>query len=247
LWEYYNFALRNSQTIMIKLSRPLVIALDGHSSCGKSSFAKIIAKELGYIYIDSGAMYRAITLFAMQKGLIKDQKADQTGLEQSLPNIEIEFRYNNQTLVYETFLNNENVEEHIRSMEVSLNVSEVSKIKAVRAHLVKLQQEMGKKKGIVMDGRDIGTVVFPNADIKIFMTASLEVRAHRRFKELKEKGITVSLREVSENLAQRDYLDENRSESPLKKAQDALILDNSNLTPPQQMEWFKNIVENFSV
>jgi cytidylate kinase len=232
---------------MIQLKQPLVIAIDGHSSCGKSSFAKIIASDLGYIYIDSGAMYRAVTLYAIQKGFIKGQIVDQQALEQNMSSIEIEFCYNAQSQKYETFLNGENVEERIRSMEISENVSEVSKIKAVRIHLVKLQQKMGDKKGIVMDGRDIGTVVFPNAEIKIFMTASLEVRAQRRFKELKDKGIDITLKEVSENLAQRDYLDQNRTESPLKKAADALILDNSNMTPSQQMDWFMKTLEKYSI
>lgn len=226
--------------------QPLIIALDGHSSCGKSSFAKTIAKELNYIYIDSGAMYRAVTLFAMQQGLVQNKIVDQAALEKSLPDIEIDFRYNPQTALYETYLNGENVEARIRTMDVSDNVSEVSKIKAVRQRLVALQQKMGERKGIVMDGRDIGTVVFPKADIKIFMTASLEVRAQRRFKELQEKGLNVSLQEVSENLSQRDYLDQNRAESPLKKADDAIILDNSNMTPAQQLEWFQIILEKFS-
>lgn len=227
--------------------QPLIIALDGHSSCGKSSFAKTIASELGYMYIDSGAMYRAVTLFAMQKNLIQNKLVNASALEQYLPDIEINFRYNTTTMQYETCLNGENVETPIRSMEVSENVSEVSKIRAVRERLVALQQKMGARKGIVMDGRDIGTVVFPQADIKLFMTASLEVRAQRRFKELQEKGVVVSLQEVMENLSQRDYLDQNRSESPLKKADDAIILDNSNMTPAEQWEWFKKMLEKYSV
>lgn len=231
---------------MIQLKRPLIIALDGHSSCGKSSFAKTIAKELGYIYLDSGAMYRAVTLFAMQQGFIQHKKVDKAILVKHLPSIDIEFRFNDKTLKHETYLNGLNVEEKIRSMEVSDNVSEVSKIKEVRSRLVALQQKMGEKKGIVMDGRDIGTVVFPNADIKLFMTASLEVRAQRRFKELQDKGVSVSMEEVSNNLAQRDYLDQNRAESPLRKADDALILDNSNMTPAQQLEWFQIILEKFA-
>lgn len=231
---------------MTQLKQPLIIALDGHSSCGKSSFAKSIAKELGYIYIDSGAMYRAVTLYAIQKGFMKNRHVDKEALERNLSSIKIEFYFNTQLQKYETFLNGVNVEERIRSMEVAENVSEVSKIKDVRAHLVRLQQKMGEKKGIVMDGRDIGTVVFPNADIKIFMTASLEVRTQRRFKELQEKGINITLKEVSENLDQRDFLDQNRTESPLKKADDALVLDNSNMTPSQQMEWFKIVLEKFA-
>ena len=231
---------------MIQPKQPLIIALDGHSSCGKSSFAKTIAKELGYIYLDSGAMYRAVTLFAMQKGFIQNKKVDQPSLEKHLQVIHIEFRHGSENSQYETYLNGENIEAKIRSMEVSENVSEVSKIKSVRSRLVALQQKMGEKKGIVMDGRDIGTVVFPKADIKLFMTASLEVRTQRRFKELQDKGIAVTQEEVSANLAQRDYLDQNRAESPLKKADDALILDNSNMTPAQQLEWFQIILEKFS-
>ena len=230
----------------IQPKQPLIIALDGHSSCGKSSFAKTIAKELGYIYLDSGAMYRAVTLFAMQKGFIQNKKVDQPSLEKHLQVIHIEFRHGSENSQYETYLNGENIEAKIRSMEVSENVSEVSKIKSVRSRLVALQQKMGEKKGIVMDGRDIGTVVFPKADVKLFMTASLEVRTQRRFKELQDKGIAVTQEEVSANLAQRDYLDQNRAESPLKKADDALILDNSNMTPAQQLEWFQIILEKFS-
>jgi cytidylate kinase len=230
---------------MIQLKQTLVIAIDGHSSCGKSSFAKTIAKELGYLYVDSGAMYRAITLFAQRKGFIKDGNADAVALEEQLSNIQLDFRFNAKTSVYETFLGEENIEKSIRSMEVSENVSEVSKIKAVRTWLVGLQRKLGEIKGIVMDGRDIGTVVFPNAEIKIFMTASLEVRAERRYKELQEKGIPVSMQDIMENLSQRDYTDQNRSESPLRKANDAIVLDNSDMTPDQQMVWFRKILEKY--
>jgi CMP/dCMP kinase len=225
---------------------PLVIALDGHSSCGKSSFAKTIAKTLGYIYIDSGAMYRAVTLFAMRNNLIENGKAKVAELETLLPKIEIAFRFNSATQKAETYLNGENVEEQIRTLDVSNNVSEISTIKSVRERLVALQQKMGENRGIVMDGRDIGTVVFPKADIKLFMTASIEVRAQRRFKELQEAGKDGSFEEVAKNLASRDEIDQNRTESPLKKADDALILDNSNMTPPQQLVWFEKIVENFA-
>ena len=230
---------------MINLKQPIVIALDGHSSCGKSSFAKSIASELDYLYIDSGAMYRAVTFFAIQNDLIRDGKVDINQLQILLPNIHIDFRFNEINNRHETFLNSENVEEQIRSMKISENVSEVSKIKAVRECLVNLQQIQGEKKGIVMDGRDIGTVVFPDAEIKLFMTASLEVRAQRRYDELLAKGVDASLQDVSKNLSQRDYLDENRSESPLSKAHDAIILDNSNLTPTEQMIWFKKILEKY--
>ncbi len=229
---------------MINLKTPIVIAIDGHSSCGKSSFAKNIAGELNYLYIDSGAMYRAFTLFAMRLEFLMNGKANDIELEKYLQNINIDFKKTNNS-AYETYLNGENVENTIRTMLVSENVSEISKIKSVRSRLVALQQKMGEGKKIVMDGRDIGTVVFPNAELKLFMTANLEVRAQRRYTELLEKGTPVLLSEVRDNLAQRDFIDENRLESPLKMAEDAIILDNSNLTPLQQMEWFKNLLEKF--
>jgi CMP/dCMP kinase len=229
---------------MIQIKMSIIIAIDGHSSCGKSSFAKSIASELNYLYIDSGAMYRAVTLFAMRNGLITNGKVDVEGLEKRLLDVDIDFK-KNQIGAYETYMNGENIENDIRTMQVSENVSEVSKIKTVRSRLVALQQKMGTRKEIVMDGRDIGTVVFPDAELKLFMTASLDIRAQRRYKELAEKGTEVSLSDVRDNLAQRDYLDENRTESPLIKANDAIILDNSDLTPPQQMEWFKKILGKF--
>lgn len=227
--------------------QPIIIALDGYSSCGKSTFAKAIAKELGYLFIDSGAMYRAVTLFAMENGFIKDHQLDTAKLKQSMPAVQVDFKFNPASSRHETHLNGRNVEEQIRSMEVSENVSEVSKIKEVRSRLVTLQQKIGESKGIVMDGRDIGTVVFPNAEIKIFMTARPEVRAQRRYKELQEKGQSITLEEVSQNLTQRDYIDENRENSPLRKADDALVLDNSNMTPQQQMIWFEDILKKFTL
>jgi len=230
--------------MMIEIKTPIVIAIDGHSSCGKSSFAKSIAGELKYLYIDSGAMYRAVTLFAMRLGFAGNGEVNVIELEKNLQNIEIDFKKNNSS-AYETHLNGENVENAIRLMEISENVSQISKIKSVRSRLVALQQKMGERKKIVMDGRDIGTVVFQGAELKLFMTATLEVRAQRRYKELLEKGVPISLSEVRDNLAQRDFTDENRSESPLKIANDAIILDNSDLTPQQQMEWFKKIIEKF--
>lgn len=229
---------------MIKLKTPILIAIDGHSSCGKSSFAKTIACELNYLYIDSGAMYRAFTLFAMHRGFLMNGIANDSELEKNIHNINIDFKKTCNS-AYETYLNGENVENAIRTMPVSENVSEISKIKSVRSRLVALQQKMGERKEIVMDGRDIGTVVFPNAELKLFMTANLEVRTQRRYNELMEKGTSVLLSEVRDNLAQRDFIDENRLESPLKMADDAIILDNSNLTPLQQMEWFKKLVEKF--
>ena len=229
---------------MIKLKTPIVIAIDGHSSCGKSSFAKTIANELNYLYIDSGAMYRAFTLFAMDSGFLVNGKANDIELEKYIQNINIDFKKACNS-DYETYLNGENVENAIRTMLVSENVSEISKINSVRSRLVALQQKMGERKEIVMDGRDIGTIVFPKAELKLFMTANLEVRAQRRYNELLEKSTTVLLSEVRDNLAQRDYIDENRKESPLKMAEDAIILDNSDLTPHQQMEWFKKLLEKF--
>ncbi|HEX2937287.1 MAG TPA: (d)CMP kinase [Bacteroidales bacterium] len=228
---------------MFKPNKPIVIAIDGHSSCGKSSFAKAIAKELNYLYVDSGAMYRAVTLYAMQNGLIQNGQVDTSRLEQTLDQIEVDFRFNTLLAKYETFLNGKNVEEDIRTMAVSENVSAVSKIKLVRARLVDLQQRFGINKGIVMDGRDIGTVVYPHADIKLFMTASIEVRASRRFLELQQKGIAGNLDEVKENLSQRDEMDQNRKESPLKKADDAIILDNSDMTPDEQLVWFEKLLK----
>ncbi len=230
---------------MVTLKKPIIIAIDGYSSCGKSSFAKSIAAELQYLYIDSGAMYRAVTLYSIKNKITVNGHTDIAKLENVLGKLDIEFRYNPDNKRYETFLNNENVEENIRIMEVSENVSEISKFKPVRSRLVKLQQHLGINKGIVMDGRDIGTVVFPDAEIKLFMTASLEIRALRRYKELTDKGIRILLTDISQNLAQRDFLDENREESPLRKADDAILLDNSNMTPAEQMEWFVGILENF--
>lgn len=229
--------------IMFKPNKPIVIAIDGHSSCGKSSFAKAIAKELNYLYVDSGAMYRAVTLYAMQNGLIQNGQVDTSRLEDALDKIDVAFRFNASLAKYETFLNGKNIEEDIRGMAVSENVSAVSKIKLVRARLVALQQRFGINKGIVMDGRDIGTVVYPHADIKLFMTASIEVRASRRFLELQQKGIAGNLDEVKENLSQRDEMDQNRKESPLKKADDAIILDNSDMTPDEQLVWFEKLLK----
>lgn len=223
-------------------NKPIIIAIDGHSSCGKSSFAKAIANGMNYLYVDSGAMYRAVTLYAMQNGLIQNGQVDTSRLEQTLDKIEVDFRFNTSLAKYETFLNGKNVEEDIRTMAVSENVSAVSKIKLVRERLVALQQRFGINKGIVMDGRDIGTVVYPHAEIKLFMTASIEVRASRRYLELQQKGIAGNLEDVKENLSQRDEMDQNRKESPLKKADDAIILDNSDMTPDEQLVWFEKLL-----
>jgi cytidylate kinase len=220
----------------------LIIAVDGHSSCGKSTFAKAIAKRLGYRYIDSGAMYRAVTLFCLRKHLFHGENPDMENLLRLLPEIEISFEYNPARQENEIVLNGEFVEEAIREPEVAGKVSIISKIPEVRLRLVEIQRKLGEKGGIVMDGRDIGTVVFPQADIKIFLTASPEIRAQRRFKELREKGIDISFKEVLENILERDRIDSTRSVSPLKKAPDALLLDNSHMTVEQQMEWFEKVL-----
>ncbi|MBP7732097.1 MAG: (d)CMP kinase [Bacteroidales bacterium] len=220
----------------------LIIAIDGYSSAGKSTFAKAIAKELNYIYIDSGAMYRAVTLFCMRKGLIKNNEIDIDGVKNALKNININFVYNSEKGEYETWLNSENVEQEIRSIEVSKYVSLISQIPEVRKRLMELQRQIGASKGIVMDGRDIATVVFPDADIKIFMTASVDVRAQRRFDELRAKGESVDYDEIKKNIIERDLLDENRAISPLRKAEDAIILDNTNMTLEEQMKWVRQII-----
>ncbi len=232
---------------MQKQIKDIIIAFDGHSSCGKSTLAKQLAKELNYTYIDTGAMYRAVTYMAISNNLIKGKDIALADLKSSLNNIEITFGKDEQGRQI-TFLNGENIEKQIRSLEVSNSVSYISEVGFVREKLVALQQAMGKNKRIVMDGRDIGTVVFPNADLKIFMTASVDVRAQRRYKELIEKGEKVSFDEVKENIEQRDFIDQNREISPLKKADDAIILDNSNLSREQQFEWVMNLIyEKFSI
>ena len=218
--------------------KKLTIAIDGFSSCGKSTVAKELAKKLGYIYVDTGAMYRAVTLYCMRNGLISDDgTVNETELKKVIGNVGISFIYDQQTSKNTTLLNGEVVEDEIRRIEVSNKVSYVSRIDFVRAQMVKLQQDMGRQGGIVMDGRDIGTVVFPNADLKIFMTASPEVRAQRRFDELTAKGEKVTFDEILENVNQRDYLDQHREVSPLRQADDALLLDNSNMTIDEQNEW----------
>jgi cytidylate kinase len=220
----------------------IVVAIDGHSSTGKSSFAKAIAATLNYVYVDSGAMYRAVTLYGLEHRLISDEgKIDTAALVAALPAIHIGFR--NIDGQNHTFLNGVNVEQTIRGIRVSQHVSAVSAIVEVRRHLVHLQQLMGKDKGIVMDGRDIGTVVFPQAELKIFMTADPRVRAERRYKELAENNRQVSFDEILQNVIQRDYDDEHRAVTPLRKAGDALLLDNSLLTPADQMTWFEEVLK----
>ena len=215
------------------------IAIDGVSSSGKSTMAKDLAKNIGYIYIDSGAMYRAVTLYCLQNQMINDDNTvDETKLRKQLPNIHIDFKLNPETGKPDTYLNGENVEAEIRGMEVSSLVSPVSAIGFVRKEMVKQQQAMSIKKGVVMDGRDIGTVVFPNAELKIFVTASPELRAKRRVDELRERGNNdTTYEEVLENIKYRDHHDRNRTESPLRKADDAIELDNSTINIEQQLQW----------
>lgn len=221
----------------------IIIAIDGHSSCGKSTFAKAIATMLGYVFIDTGAMYRAVTLWAMHQGILDKPEQIAERLEQ----VNVTFRFNSAIERSEIFLNDINVDNDIRSMNVSNNVSAVAQIPAVRTKLVALQQQMGKDGGIVMDGRDIGSVVFPDAQLKIYMTATVEVRAQRRYDELTAKGEKVSLEEIARNVAARDHADQNRAESPLIKAKDAIVLDNSTMTISQQMEWVRNILTDKGV
>ena len=218
-------------------NRKIVIAIDGHSSCGKSTFAKAIAARLGYIFIDTGAMYRAVTLYALEHGAIPSGIANEELIEEMLKDINIDFRFNPARGASDIYVNGDLVESKIRTIEVSNCVSAVSSIGAVRQKLVAMQQEMGRKRGVVMDGRDIGTVVFPDAELKIYMTADPMVRAERRFKELTAKGDNVTLEEVYENVVSRDKADMTRAISPLRKADDAIELDNSLMTIPEQKAW----------
>ena len=222
----------------------LIIAIDGYSSTGKSSMSKIIAKNLGYTHIDSGAMYRAVTLYAFQHQYIVDNKIDEQALITNLSDIKIEFQQDPTTQKNLTFLNGENVEADIRTMEVSKMVSPISEIPAVRDYCVALQQQMGEKGGIVMDGRDIGTTVFPNADIKIFITASPEVRARRRFLEYQQQGKNIPLDEVLKNVNERDYIDSHRAYSPLRKDDDAIEVDNSNMNLEETVNKVMEIINS---
>jgi CMP/dCMP kinase len=212
----------------------ITIAIDGFSSTGKSTLAKQLAKHLGYVYVDTGAMYRAITLFSMQMGYISNEYFDKDSLLNSLPKITLHFEFNAELGFAEMYLNGVNVEKEIRTLEVSNFVSKIAEVSEVRSKLVEQQQEMGKGKGIVMDGRDIGTVVFPDAELKIFMTASAETRAQRRFDELQAKGDSVTYEEVLNNVQERDYIDSHREDSPLVIADDAIEIDNSYLTREEQ-------------
>jgi cytidylate kinase len=224
-------------------TQKIIIAIDGHSSCGKSTIAKELAARFEYIFIDSGAMYRAVTLFALRNNLISGDQVKREKLIELLPEIRIEFRYNPLSQKSDTYLNGENVEEEIRQLPVSQNVSQIATIAEVRAAMVYLQKELGKNKGLVMDGRDIGTVVFPEAELKFFITASAEIRAKRRFDELTAKGEQVLFDEILQNILERDRIDSTRETSPLRKAEDALVLDNSNLSREEQMEWVIKQVE----
>lgn len=226
------------------MKKKLIIAIDGYSSCGKSTFARAIARELNYIYIDSGAMYRAVTLYCLRKGYTGRGDLNLKAIIADLRDIHIGFVYNPDILEYETYLNSENVEREIRGFEVSTYVSGISQIQEVRTRMVELQRQIGVFRGIVMDGRDIGTVVFPDADLKIFMTASVDIRAKRRFDELKGKNIEVEFEEIKRNIIARDIADENRDISPLRRAEDAKVLDNSRMTVEQQMEWVRKIIDD---
>tara|TARA_R110002073_G_scaffold14998_1_gene60135 strand:- start:57352 stop:58053 length:702 start_codon:yes stop_codon:yes gene_type:complete len=219
----------------------IIIAIDGFSSTGKSTIAKHLASELNYLYVDTGAMYRAVTYFAMQQNFINQSNFDKEALVTSLKNISLQFVYNSELRFSEMHLNNVNVEREIRSLEVSNFVSRVSEVSAVRRKLVEQQQQMGREKGLVMDGRDIGTVVFPKAELKLFMTASPEKRAARRYKELLDKGHKVHYQEVLENVEQRDLIDSTREDSPLKKADDAIEFDNSDMGLKEQFERVYNL------
>lgn len=220
----------------------ITIAIDGYSSCGKSTVAKQIAKTIGYNYVDSGAMYRAVTFYLMKEGLLKDGTLLKQQIIDALPNIKIEFRLNSDKEKSETYLNGQNIEQDIRSLEVSKNVSQISAIDSVRTKLVDIQKKMGRSGGVVMDGRDIGTVVFPDAEVKLFMTADVDIRAERRLKEMHEKNPKISFDEVKANLKQRDYIDMNRDISPLIQAPDAIVIDNSDLTHEAQFEQIMAII-----
>lgn len=224
--------------------KKITIAIDGYSSTGKSTLAKQLAKELEYVYVDTGAMYRAVTYFAMQNEIIGNDFLNKERLIEALPKIQLEFKFNASLGFAEMYLNGENVEKQIRTIEVSNFVSKVAEVSEVRSKLVEQQQEMGKNKAIVMDGRDIGTVVFPNAELKIFMTASAETRAQRRFDELQQKGDHVSYEEVLKNVVERDYIDTHREDSPLVIADDAIEIDNSYLNKTQQFDAVLELVND---
>ncbi len=219
----------------------ITVAIDGYSSCGKSTVAKDLAREVGYVYVDSGAMYRAVTLYCQRNNLIADGVVNELMLKDAMPHLLIEFRKNQDTGLSDTFLNNENVEAEIRTLKVSSQVSIVAALPFVRQAMVQLQQAFGVNKGVVMDGRDIGTTVFPHAELKVFMTASPEIRAQRRFLELQAKGQNEDFEAILANVKKRDYIDEHREVSPLQKAADAVVLDNGTITREQQKNWLMDL------
>ena len=222
----------------------IIIAIDGFSSCGKSTMAKDLAREIGYIYVDTGAMYRSVTLYALRHGMFRaDGSIDTGALEAAMPEIRITFKLNNDTGRPDTYLNGELVEKDIRTMEVSSKVSPIAALPFVRKALVEQQQMMGREKGIVMDGRDIGTAVFPDAELKVFVTASAEVRAQRRYDELKAKGMEADYASILKNVEERDYIDSHREVSPLRKSDDAIELDNSHMTIAEQKQWLREKFE----
>lgn len=224
--------------------KKIIIAIDGFSSTGKSTIAKQVAQHLGYVYVDTGAMYRAVALFAMENGYINSESFDVQTLINALPDIRLQFKYNQNLGFAEMFLNDTNVEKQIRTLEVSQYVSRIAAISEVRSKLVEQQQKMGQERGIVMDGRDIGTVVFPDAEVKIFMNSSAETRAQRRFEELTKKGDHVSYEDVLKNVQERDFMDSNREDSPLVIADDAIEIDNSLLNRSQQFEKVLGLIQN---
>ncbi len=230
------------------MPKKITIAIDGYSSCGKSTIAKALAQRLNYSYIDTGAMYRAVTLYALRNGFIDIKRnIDNDSLIKALKKIKVDFKFNTQSKVSETFLNDENVEHDIRTMEVSDNVSKVSTIHEVREKMVALQREMGKNKGVILDGRDIGTNVFPDAELKLFMTADNDIRAQRRLDEYSSKGQYFTLEEVKLNLYKRDYEDTHRKENPLTKAKDAIVLDNTDLNKEQQLEFVLKLIADMQL
>lgn len=226
----------------MKECKRLIIAIDGYSSTGKSTVAKQLAARLGYAYIDTGAMYRAVTLEALRRGILRGEEVAEEGLRRCLTEIHIDFKYNEEKGCSETYLNGENVEGWIRGMEVSDHVSRIAALGFVREFLVEQQRELGHRGGVVMDGRDIGSVVFPQAEVKFFMTASPEIRAERRYKELVAKGESVTYEEVEKNVRERDYLDEHRAVGPLKKTEDAVLIDNSGMTVEAEIKEMLRIV-----
>ena len=222
--------------------KKITIAIDGFSSCGKSTMAKDLAKKLGYVYVDTGAMYRAVTLYAMRNGLFNaDGSVKTADLERQMNKINITFKLNKTAERPDTYLNNELVENDIRTLEVSNHVSQIAAVPFIREAMVAQQQRMGKDKGVVMDGRDIGTTVFPEAELKVFVTASAEVRAQRRYDELKEKGMPADFNDILKNVQERDYIDSHREVSPLRKAPDAIELDNSHMTITEQSAWLMEL------